>query len=299
MKPTIPLATLDPYLSKYTLLAGFRGATSQQLAASIYRRNLYLVIGMFVALGLMLWVIFRSTRKSVRLSQLKSDFLAQVSHEIRTPLAGIRLAQDTLRLGRVQQESEIRQAHEVLAHESKRIEYLVDSFLDFARSDSGEKIFRKERIDLEDWKNELFAIAQRRFLGEPGFVLHTEDHIWEGTLTGDRMALEQILLIFLDNAIKYSGEGRAVTLRLEGVKDHFVLSVQDEGIGIAAADQQVIFDRFVRLGDRDAYAAKGHGMGLFIARSIARAHGGRILVDSKPGKGATFTLSIPLQTDQP
>jgi len=236
----------------------------------------------------------RTASRQMKLSQMKSDFVSNVSHELRTPLASVRVFGELLRLGRVQDPGKVREYGEYIENESRRLTQLINNLLDFSRIESGRKSYRQEPADLA----ELVRDAVRTFevrLRQSGFRL-----IYHGPeealplLRLDPSAMVHAFSNLLDNALKYSGDGREIEVRLRRRGAWAVLSVRDWGVGVARDEQEKIFDRFHRVSTGLVHDVKGSGLGLAIVRHVVEAHGGRVEVDSKPGQGSTFSILLPL-----
>ena len=271
---------------------GFRNTTVAEVAQSIYLRNLTLIFGLLGVLVVMLFLIFRTVQNSLRLSRLKSDFIANVSHEIKTPIASIKLAHDTLKLKRARTEEQQERVIKIIGDEANRLEYLVRTILDFSQLETGKKKYHKEKLELNYLAERLQQVAERK-IEVANFELRWEYTPTEATVFADLNALEQVLIILVDNAIKYSTDQQKVHAGLKKEGDQIVIWVQDFGKGIAKEDQRIIFDHFVRLSDPDVHDVKGYGIGLSIARNIIRDHEGSISVESKVGKGSTFFIKLP------
>jgi signal transduction histidine kinase len=246
---------------------------------------------MFLA-GLAL--VWANVRREMKLSRLKSDFVANVSHELKTPLALIRLFAETLELGRVPTEEKKTQYHRIINKETRRLTQLINNILDFSRIEAGRKEYRLVRADLAAVVRDVVD-AYRFPIEQQGFALEVEvaDDLPETEL--DPEALSQALINLLNNAIKYSpGEKRLrVSARRQG--DRVLVSVADRGIGIPRGEQKRIFEKFYRAESSLVHTTKGSGLGLALVQHIVEAHGGHVEVTSAPGVGSTFTLSLPVR----
>ena len=271
-----------------------RHATPEQWARGNFLLNLTLS-GLLAAVLLGgLALTLRTASRAVRLSQLKSDFVSNVSHELRTPLASIRVFGEFLRLGRVTTADKVREYGEYIETESRRLTQLVNNILDFSRIETGRRTYRMEDTDLRALAEGVLRTFEVR-LRHAGFAWSLEtpgDSL--PPVRGDADALSQVVYNLMDNAMKYSAETRDIRIRLERQGDEAVLSVADRGIGIARGDQQKIFDRFHRLAGGLVHDVRGSGLGLSIVDHVVRAHGGRVTVDSDPGRGSTFVVHLPL-----
>ncbi|MGI8550923.1 MAG: sensor histidine kinase [Dehalococcoidia bacterium] len=223
-------------------------------------------------------------------------FVADASHELRTPLTTIRGNVELLALQDQGESSEHLEALQDIASEAERMSRLVTDLLVLARADGGQRI-RRGPVAMRPLVEEV-----RRQAGYLSHAVRLElGEFPEATVEGNADYLKQLLLILLDNAIKYSPVGGIV--RLEGSRatgkggSRLRVGVSDEGPGIPPEEQPRIFDRFYRL-DPSRHG-EGAGLGLSIARWIAAEHQGSLAVVSEPGHGSTFTLSLPLLPDPP
>jgi signal transduction histidine kinase len=263
-------------------------------ARRTFNLNLALSAALAAALLAGLLLAMRGAAREVALSRMKTDFVSNVSHELRTPLASIRVFGELLRLGRVDSPQKVRDYGEYIEVESRRLTQLIHNILDFARIESGRKSYEPVAGDLAEVVGDTLRTFEVR-LRQSGFALAYEP---PGAplppLRFDAAALAQAMSNLLDNAVKYSGEGRRIVVALRREGQEAVLSVRDQGIGIARDQQAKIFDRFHRVSTGLVHDVKGSGLGLAIVRYIAEAHGGRVSVESRPGHGSTFSIHLPL-----
>ncbi len=246
-----------------------------------------LVIVIATAFGL------RYTWRQLELAQLKASFVSNVTHELKTPIALIRLAVETLEMRRVKSPEETETFLRSIGRETLRLQQLVDNILDFARLEAGQRIFRFETVDLREVIRDTVETFRPR-LEHQGFRVDLDVPEELPPVQGDASALSHCLLNLLDNALKYSKQGREVRVAAEARADGTVaVSVTDHGIGIAPGDQQRIFEKFVRVETGLVHDVKGTGLGLSLVDQVMRAHGGRVEVVSSPGEGSTFTLVLP------
>jgi len=240
-----------------------------------------------------LGLVWANVRRELKLSRLKSDFVANVSHELKTPLALIRLYAETLELARVPSEDRKSEYYRVINKESRRLTQLINNILDFSRIEAGRKEYRLVPSDIAAIVRDVVD-AYRFAIEKLGFTLELELSEDLPPLQLDPEALSQALINLLNNAIKYSPEQKAITVGLRREADQVLLSVSDRGIGIPRSEHRRIFEKFYRVESSLVHTTKGSGLGLALVQHITEAHGGRVEVRSAPGEGSTFTLSLPV-----
>jgi signal transduction histidine kinase len=237
----------------------------------------------------------RTASREMRLSQMKADFVSNVSHELRTPLASIRVFGEFMKLGRVRDDSKIREYGEHIETESRRLTQLINNILDFSKIESGRKTYNFERAQLEDVIAETLKTCDVR-LRQSGYrlVFQSQTRPLPPAVV-DRDAVAQALMNLLDNAVKYSehAEKKEVVVRVSERDRRISISVTDHGIGIPPAEQKKIFEKFYRVSTGLVHDVKGSGLGLSLVKHIAEAHRGTVSVESAPGRGSTFTVSLP------
>ena len=228
-----------------------------------------------------------------RLSALRSDFVSLVSHELRTPMAAVIGSARTLQQRWRELSPEQRESFlELIAGETGRLATLVSDVLDTSRIDAGTFSFRFSDVDIGQLVRDAVATVELSS-DEVGLRAEVQDGL--PGVRGDAERLRQVLMNLIENAIKYSPAGDEVEVRAYTEDGHRRLRIDvcDHGPGIAREHQRLIFEKFGRVTHKNA--RPGTGLGLFIARSIAEAHGGTLDVTSVPEQGATFTLDLPGQ----
>ena len=219
-------------------------------------------------------------------------FTADASHELRTPLTVIRA--DVERAMSVADSHEKAVALEEALQQVSRMTGLVESLLTLARADEGRFDILRESVPLEPLIREVAETAM--ILGEDAEITVTLPIVQPVTVQADPERLRQLFLNLVTNAIKYTPRGGTIELSLETRHDEAIVTVRDNGIGIAAADLPFIFDRFWRVDTaRSRSEGSGVGLGLAICQWIAQAHEGRIDVTSRLGRGSTFTVVLPVR----
>jgi heavy metal sensor kinase len=219
------------------------------------------------------------------------QFVADASHELRTPLAIIQ-AESSLALEKSRSEEEYQRSLELVSQEVAYMSEVVGKMLLLARSDSGAEPVDFEDIRLKDLITELVQDLEL-LVQDKGLRLDLGP-MDDLKVRGDRVKLKQLFLNVLDNAIRYTPSGGAITASLARRDSHAVAAITDTGIGIAAEHLPFIFDRFYRVDKARTASDGGTGLGLAIALSAAKMHGGGIEAESEPDKGTTFRIVLPL-----
>jgi signal transduction histidine kinase len=235
----------------------------------------------------------RTTAEELRrLSALRADFVSLVSHELRSPMASVIGSARTLELRWRELTPEQRESFlALIAHETSRLADLISDVLDTSRIEAGTFSYSFDDVDLAELVRDSAAAAEQSQDEVPVRAVVREPL---PPVRGDRDRLRQVLINLIDNAVKYSNPGEEVLVEAQSMNSRVLIEVSDQGPGIPAQHQKVIFEKFGRIQTGGA-AKPGTGLGLFIARSIAEAHGGSLAVRSHPEQeGATFMLSLPL-----
>ncbi len=224
-----------------------------------------------------------------RLSALRADFVSLVSHELRSPMAAVIGSARTLQQRWRELSPDQRSSFlALIADETNRLAALVGDVLDTSRIEAGTFTYRFSDVDLAAMLRDAVAAAT---IGQDEVPVELSVSEPLPPLRADAERLRQIVGNLLDNAIKYSPAGRPVEVRARRRDGRVLVAVRDRGPGISHEHQRMIFEKFGRA--ESAAGKPGTGLGLFIARSIAEAHGGSLEVVSAPGDGATFTLVLP------
>ncbi|MBS1152216.1 MAG: sensor histidine kinase, partial [Myxococcaceae bacterium] len=261
--------------------------------ASTRNRAVYgILLGVFY-LTLAIGVIYtgRTLYREARLSRMKTDFVSLVSHELRTPLTSIRMFIDTLAMGRVTNEGDHQQVLQMLSKETERLSSMIERVLDWARIEGGRKQYDLHIVTVQTLVDAAVNAFQAQRMGA---VMKLSIEIAPGLprVEVDREALAGALLNLLQNAFKYTGEDKQIALRARPRGKWVTISVQDNGMGIPRGERKKIFERFYRVDNLLTRETEGSGLGLAIANRIIHAHGGKITVESEPGKGSTFTIHL-------
>ena len=237
------------------------------------------------------WLVFRELRRELTLARQKTDFVSNVSHELKTPLTSIRMFSELLLDGRVPEAKRGRYLS-IISAEAARLTRLINNVLDFARTERGERKFQRARCDLGEIVREGLDIY-RPHLETGGFHVESELPPEPLPIEGDADALSQVLVNLLSNAEKYSNGAREIRVEARRVQEQLEVRVLDRGPGVPVTCATKIFDKFFRADDALSSGVQGAGLGLTLARQIARAHGGELFYEPRPGGGSCFVLRLP------
>lgn len=250
-----------------------------------------ITFGMIIA-GLIVYTVFLVLE--IRRNEEHDTFINAVTHELKTPIASIRLYLETLQ-SRSLSDEQRRGFYDVMLADAERLHRTVDQVLKAGALSQKPKVIARAPVDLSALARESVDLALvRHHLPPDAIVLEAHD---AGPLMvrGDADELRTVVTNLLDNAVKYSSDAVRVNVAVAAASPDTVwVRVQDRGVGIPHKQLKRIFRRFYRVQTRGLKQVKGTGLGLYIVRSIARAHGGRVFAQSEgEGRGATFTLELP------
>jgi signal transduction histidine kinase len=228
-------------------------------------------------------------------SRHKSEFLANMSHELRTPLGAV-IGYSEILLERVFGELNDKQAQylESILASSRHQLSLINDILDLSKVEAGMVDLELSTFNLGDVLDAVVTLV-RAPATRYGVTLSLEVDRGVADITADERKVKQILLNLLSNALKFTPEGGRVALKASLADRLVEVAVSDTGIGIAAADQEIIFEEFRQVGGEYTRKREGTGLGLALARKFVLLHGGSIAVSSAPGTGSTFTFTLPVQ----
>jgi len=287
---------LDEVFRGLALGIKFQGTTVEAIGRRWVQQSFLIlgVLSLLMVAGLVL--TYRSVSKEMALARMKSDFVSNVSHELRTPLSLIQLYAETLELGRIKTQEKKEEYYRIIRKESERLGRLINNILDFSRIEAGRKEYDLRETDVAELvRNTLDAYRYQIEKNGFEFELSIDSNI--PTVRVDREAIARALVNLVNNALKYSADDKFLVVKLYRANGVVKLEVIDRGIGIARRDQSKIFEKFYRTCDPLVHNTKGSGLGLSLVRHITHAHGGQVEVESTPGKGSKFTVSLPLPRD--
>ena len=235
------------------------------------------------------------TRQLEIANRHKSEFLANMSHELRTPLNAVIGFSEVLlerMFGEVNPKQE-EYLNDILSS-GKHLLSLINDILDLSKIEAGRMELEAQAFDLPSaLDNALTLIRERAARHSIGLEVHVDPAI--GEVVADERKVKQVLLNLLSNAVKFTPEGGKITMSAALNGEAVAVSVADTGIGIAAGDQEAVFEEFRQVGDDYARKREGTGLGLALARRLVELHGGTLSLESELGKGSTFTFTIPVR----
>lgn len=276
----------------------FERAASERIA--VYTWTGLLVIGLILASGA---VAAKSIGKQVKLNRLKNDFIATVTHELKTPLASMRVLVDTLLEGFAggpethpyREPKRVTEYLQLVARENERLSRLIDNFLTFSRMERNKQAFQMRRTcPVSIARTAAEAVKTKFSRGHCQFETDIPDDL--PAIKADHDAIVTVLVNLLDNAYKYSYDEKRIKLSVGADSQPastISFRVSDNGVGIPRRALKKVFRRFYQVDRSLSRRAEGCGLGLSIAKFIVDAHQGTIAVESKPGQGTTFTVTLP------
>jgi signal transduction histidine kinase len=234
--------------------------------------------------------LFKGLGDAQRLVGMKTNFLSAVSHELKTPLTAIRMFSEMMTSGRAPAEKSIQYAGRIGA-EAERLQGMIEGILAYTRLEEDPGALRIEDLDLSAVARESSGLLAEAF--QRAGIRLVVRLAPRAPVRADYNAMRSLVQNLLENALKYSKADSETTLEVSAENEEIVLRVADQGIGIAAADQKRVFDRFYRAGDEMTRRTRGSGLGLALVKRIADAHGATIRMNSREGEGTEMIVSFP------
>lgn len=235
-------------------------------------------------------VVFRDITAEVMASQARDQFISHVAHELKSPLNVIHMYVESMLEPDIEAEQRI-QSINVINDEVERLTNLINNLLNISKIEAGSINLNMQRVKLAEFLNDTYdSVARSGQNRHIHFQLNVPGSL--PNIQFDKELIRIALNNVLTNAVKYNNPGGSVILCAEETAEHVVIKISDTGIGIAKEDQQRIFEKFYRSGDEQVTQRSGHGLGLALAKEIIHLHHGTLVLQSEPGQGSEFTISL-------
>jgi signal transduction histidine kinase len=282
----------------WVAVAQHRKGSLEAAVSSIFYRNLAINFGVLLVLSLTTLLIIVTSARARRLGQLQVDFVAGVSHELRTPLTGIVAAAQNIHDGLVESKDQLMRYSTAILNQAHQLSDLIEQILVFSAVEKGRQRYHLQPTDVAQVVDASLKNTES-LIRSAGFTVERAVEPDLPQVNADFQALSRCLENLITNAIKYGGEQRWIGVRAVGPlssrhEKEVCISVEDRGIGIDSRDLKQIFEPFYRSPAVTAAQIHGNGLGLPLAARIAEAMGGRLRVQSVPGKGSSFTVHLPV-----
>jgi len=288
----------EPIFNEVTL--GFHNPITYHLditnrSAFIFKRiaipilfSIFLVA--FTALSFSL--LYRNLLRQHKLANIKNDFISNITHELKTPIATVSVAIEALRSFNASLDTQKTKEYlDISANELQRLSLLVDKVLKLSMFEKKEVELQYETLDMKDLVQEVTSSLRLQFERYHARVTNTAEG--DTSFEGDRLHLVSVIFNLFDNALKYSSDAPEIGIKMIGEGGRVNLIIKDSGIGIPDEYQGKIFEKFFRVPTGNLHNAKGYGLGLSYVAHVINRHKGTIHVESIPGDGSRFTISLP------
>ncbi len=238
-------------------------------------------------------VMYRSILAQQKLMELKNDFISNITHELKTPVTTVGVALEALKSFKGLNNPELTNEYlEIAQNELNRLNILTDKILKTSIFENTGVDFNAEPVDMEKLVQQVVE-SMKLVFEKQGARIHVEKEGADFLLMGGPVHLTSIIYNLLDNALKYSHPIPEILISLKAMKDKVILTIKDHGIGIAPEYRKKVFEKFFRVPTGDVHNIKGYGLGLSYVESVVKSHRGTIEVESEPGKGCSFIITLP------
>lgn len=253
----------------------------------------YMSCFLIIIITILFLVAIRIISKLRKVDEMKTEFTNNMTHEIKTPIATIRLACEMLQDKSVNSSEESRSTFtNIIQEENQRMQMLIDTILQSAKMSNKNFSINRKELDLHEIVRNTaksFKLALENRQGSLNLDLEAAN----ATLFADKLHITNMVHNLIDNAIKYSPENPQIAIRTSSTAQSIIMKISDHGIGISKEDQKHIFEKFYRVSTGDVHNVKGFGIGLNYVFQVVKLHQGTITVESEPGEGSTFTITLP------
>lgn len=289
-----------PAFNEVTL--GFKNPISYRLiignkTSFIFKRIAIPILFTFFLVAftaLSFWLLYRNLLRQNRLGEIKNEFISNITHELKTPIATVSVAIEALRSFNANLDPQRTKEYlDISANELQRLSLLVDKVLKLSMFEKREIDLQYEHLDMKTIVQEVTSSLRLQLEKHHAQLNITSEG--DTTLEGDRLHLVSVVFNLLDNAIKYSKDAPKIDVSIIGNNSYINLVIRDSGIGIAEEYKGKIFEKFFRVPTGNLHNAKGYGLGLSYVAHVVNRHKGSIDVESVPGDGSKFIISLPRQ----
>jgi two-component system phosphate regulon sensor histidine kinase PhoR len=254
--------------------------------------SLGLALLSIILVGIMFVITYKNLVEERRLSNLKTDFINNMTHELKTPLSTITVAGKTLEIPKIRtNEEKVLETAKLIGKQSIHLNQLINMILEISMWERTQFQLEKKTVDIEELMKDV--VASFKSGGGSNAIIREKYNLEGKKIDVDVVYFTTLLNNLLSNAVKYSDKEPEIDIEGFTVNDSVYIKVSDNGIGINKIDQKHIFDKFYRASSGNIHKFKGLGLGLYYVKKIAEAHGGDVTVNSKPGTGSTFTVTLP------
>lgn len=276
--------------NQFFIILAFPGNLIPRIDSSLY---LYMSLFLVVFIAVLFLISIRTVAIQRRLDQMKTQFISNMTHEIKTPISTISLACEMLQDQTIAQDNAARPTYVgIIADENQRMRMLVETILQSSKM-SGRKVnLNLTEVNVDNVVEKVAQSFQLTLSNRNG-RLETHLDAQPPTLAADELHLTNMIYNLVDNGIKYSPTTPHIIVSTRHEGSRFVISVRDHGMGIAKAEQKHVFEKFYRVSTGNVHNVKGFGIGLNYVAQVVRLHHGTISLESEPGQGSTFTVSLP------
>ena len=249
---------------------------------------------LILVIAAMFFISLRTISNQRKLDQMKNEFINNMTHEIKTPISTISLACEMLSDESISQDAASRSNFiGIVADENQRMRVLVETILQSAKMSNKNFSINPKEVDINALVGKVLKSFNLTIANRDGSV-ETHFDADPSVIIADELHMTNLIYNLVDNGIKYSNAAPHIEVSTAIDGKHFLLSVKDHGIGISKADQKHIFEKFYRVSTGNIHNVKGFGIGLNYVAQVVRLHHGHIAVESEPGNGSTFIVSLPI-----